>query len=69
VDLRVWEADASLDGVIALLRRLDMVICMRFHATIFACQQRRVIGIDYRGTGQGRRAARRLGPDRELLPN
>lgn len=49
VDFRVWEADASLDGVIALLRRLDMVICMRFHATIFAlAQQRRVIGIDYR---------------------
>jgi polysaccharide pyruvyl transferase WcaK-like protein len=49
VDFRVWEADASLDGVIALLRRLDMVICMRFHAAVFAlAQQRRVIGIDYR---------------------
>jgi polysaccharide pyruvyl transferase WcaK-like protein len=49
VDFRVWEADASLDGVIALLRRVDSVICMRFHATIFAlAQQRRVIGIDYR---------------------
>ena len=49
VDLRVWEADPSLDGVIALLRRLDVVITMRFHATIFALAQgRRVIGIDYR---------------------
>lgn len=49
VDFRVWEADASLDGVVALLRRLDIVITMRFHATIFAlAQQRRVIGIDYR---------------------
>lgn len=49
VDFRVWEADASLDGVVALLRRLDIVISMRFHATIFAlAQQRRVIGIDYR---------------------
>jgi hypothetical protein len=49
VDFRVWEADASLDGVVALLRRLDLVIAMRFHAAIFALsQQRRVIGIDYR---------------------
>lgn len=49
VDFRVWEADASLDGVVALLRRLDIVISMRFHATIFAlAQRRRVIGIDYR---------------------
>ena len=49
VDYRVWQADASLDGVVALLRRLDIVITMRFHATIFAlAQQRNVIGIDYR---------------------
>ena len=49
VDYRVWQADASLDGVLALLRRLDLVITMRFHATIFALsQQRNVIGIDYR---------------------
>jgi polysaccharide pyruvyl transferase WcaK-like protein len=49
VDLRVWEADASLDGVLALLRSLDVVITMRFHATIFAlAEKRRVIGIDYR---------------------
>jgi polysaccharide pyruvyl transferase WcaK-like protein len=49
VDFRVWQADAGLDGVVALLRRLDIVITMRFHATIFAlAQQRRVIGIDYR---------------------
>jgi polysaccharide pyruvyl transferase WcaK-like protein len=49
VDMRVWQADASLDGVLALLRRLDVVITMRFHATIFAlAEERRVIGIDYR---------------------
>jgi polysaccharide pyruvyl transferase WcaK-like protein len=49
VDFRVWEADASLDGVLALVRRLDIVISMRFHATIFALSlQKRVIGIDYR---------------------
>ncbi|HVE90488.1 MAG TPA: polysaccharide pyruvyl transferase family protein [Burkholderiaceae bacterium] len=49
IDFRVWEADASLDGVVALLRRLDIVISMRFHATIFAlAQQRKVVGIDYR---------------------
>lgn len=49
VDYRVWQADAGLDGVVAPLRRLDIVITMRFHATIFAlAQQRNVIGIDYR---------------------
>ena len=49
VDLRVWEGDASLDGVVAICRRLDVAICMRFHAAIFALSQhRRVIGIDYR---------------------
>lgn len=49
IDFRVWEADASLDGVIALLRRFDAVIAMRFHAAIFALsQKRKVIGIDYR---------------------
>ena len=49
VEFRIWEGDASLDGIIALLRRLDIVISMRFHATIFALAQGRpVIGIDYR---------------------
>jgi len=49
IDFRTWEADASLDGVVDLLRRLDIVITMRFHATIFALSQKRpVIGIDYR---------------------
>ncbi len=49
VDLRVWEGDASLDGVIQLLRQVNVIISMRFHATIFALSQgRRVIGIDYR---------------------
>jgi polysaccharide pyruvyl transferase WcaK-like protein len=49
VDYRVWEGDASLDGVVELLRTMDIVITMRFHATIFALsQQRAVVGIDYR---------------------
>ena len=49
VDFRVWEADASLDGVIALLRRFDTAITMRFHAAIFALSQEcKVVGIDYR---------------------
>lgn len=48
VDFRVWQADPSIDGVIALLRRLDAVISMRFHATIFALSQGcPAIGIDY----------------------
>lgn len=49
VDFRVWQADASLDGVVALLRRLDLAITMRFHATIFALAAGLpVVGIDYR---------------------
>ena len=49
VEFRVWEADASLDGVLSLMRRLDVAITMRFHAAIFALSQnRRVIGVDYR---------------------
>ena len=49
VDLRVWEADPSIDGVVELLRRVDAAITMRFHATIYALSQRTpVIGVDYR---------------------
>jgi polysaccharide pyruvyl transferase WcaK-like protein len=49
VDFRVWEGDASLDGVVGLLRKVDVAVTMRFHATIFALSQhRRVVGIDYR---------------------
>lgn len=48
-DYRIWEADASLDGVVALIRRFDAVVSMRFHATIFALSQNcPVLGIDYR---------------------
>jgi polysaccharide pyruvyl transferase WcaK-like protein len=49
VDFRIWEGDASLDGIVCLLRQLDIVVTMRFHATIFALAQHRpVVGIDYR---------------------
>lgn len=48
VDLRVWEADPSLDAVIHLLRRLDAAVAMRFHAAIFALTQNvPLIGLDY----------------------
>lgn len=49
VDYRVWQGDPTIDGVLALLRKVDAVIAMRFHANIFALSQgRTVIGIDYR---------------------
>lgn len=49
VDFRVWQADPGIDAVVALLRRLDGAIAMRFHANIFAMSQDLpVIGIDYR---------------------
>ena len=48
VDLRVWETDPSLDGVIHLLRRLDAAVAMRFHAAVFGLTQNvPLIGIDY----------------------
>jgi polysaccharide pyruvyl transferase WcaK-like protein len=49
VDFRVWEGDPSIDGVLALLRRVNVAMTMRFHATIYALsQQTPVIGVDYR---------------------
>jgi polysaccharide pyruvyl transferase WcaK-like protein len=61
VDLRVWEADPSLDGVVGLLRRVDIVVSMRFHATVFALAQgAAVIGIDYR-VGERDKVAALLG--------
>ena len=48
VDLRVWEADPSLDGVIHLLRQLDVAVAMRFHGAVFALTQNvPLIGLDY----------------------
>jgi polysaccharide pyruvyl transferase WcaK-like protein len=52
-DLRVWEADPDVDGVLHLLRRLDGAVAMRFHAAIFCLSQGvPTIGIDYY-PGQG----------------
>lgn len=49
MDARFWHSDASLEAVVSLIRRLDTVISMRFHATIFALSQNCMpIGIDYR---------------------
>jgi len=49
IDYRIWQADPGIDAVVALLRRLDLVIAMRFHANIFALSQGvPTIGIDYR---------------------
>jgi polysaccharide pyruvyl transferase WcaK-like protein len=48
VELRVWEGDPSLDGVLRLLRGLDAAIVMRFHAAVFALSQDApVVGVDY----------------------
>ena len=48
-NFRIWEGDASLDGVVQLIRKLDTVIAMRFHAAIFSMSQNTpTIGVDYR---------------------
>lgn len=52
-DLRVWEADLDVDDILYLLRQMDAVVAMRFHACIFALSQNRpTLGIDYY-PGQG----------------
>ena len=49
IDARVWHTDASLEAVVYLIRNLDTVIAMRFHAAIFSLSQNcPTIGIDYR---------------------
>ena len=53
VDMRVWEADPDLDGVLYLIRRLDIALTMRFHACIFAMSQKiPTVGIDYESGGK-----------------
>lgn len=48
LDLRIWQADPDIDTRLYLLRRLHMVLAMRFHASIFAMSQGvPAIGIDY----------------------
>ena len=48
VDFRVWESDPDIDDVLWLLRRLDGVLAMRFHAAIFALSQGvPTYGVDY----------------------
>jgi polysaccharide pyruvyl transferase WcaK-like protein len=48
IDLRVWEGNPGLDGVLYLLRKLDFVIVMRLHAAIFSMSQALpVLGLDY----------------------
>ncbi len=48
LDFRVWEADPDIDDVLLLLRRMDAVIAMRFHAAIFSLSQGiPTFGIDY----------------------
>jgi polysaccharide pyruvyl transferase WcaK-like protein len=53
LDLRLWEFDPTVDGMLELLRGLDVAVAMRLHACIFAMsQQLPLLGIDYY-PGQG----------------
>jgi polysaccharide pyruvyl transferase WcaK-like protein/MoaA/NifB/PqqE/SkfB family radical SAM enzyme len=48
LDYRVWESEPGVDAVLAFLRRVSVVVAMRFHAAIFALSQGLpTIGIDY----------------------
>jgi len=59
-------ADPDIDALLYLLRNLDMVLAMRFHACIFAMSQGRpTIGIDY-DIGAGGKVLQ-LFRDRELV--
>ncbi len=55
VEWRICEVELGVDGVIDLMRRLDAVVAMRFHAAIFALsQQATTLGIDYDLAGRGK---------------
>lgn len=48
IDYRIWEIEPGVDAVLQFLRRMNIVISMRFHATIFALSQNvPTIAIDY----------------------
>lgn len=54
-DFRIWEYEPTINGVITLLRKVDVAICMRFHAAIFALSQDvKTIGLDYSLSGKGK---------------
>lgn len=55
VDFRIWEIEPGIDAVLQLLRRLDLAITMRFHASIFALSQHiPTLGIDYMHGSKGK---------------
>jgi MoaA/NifB/PqqE/SkfB family radical SAM enzyme/polysaccharide pyruvyl transferase WcaK-like protein len=55
VDYRIWEAEPGVDAVLALLRRVDGAVTMRYHASIFSLSQERpTLGIDYQLGGSGK---------------
>lgn len=55
VDLRILEHELGIDAVLYLMRRLNVVVAMRFHACIFAMSQSiPTIGIDYTIGRQGK---------------
>jgi len=55
VEHRIWEYEPGIDAVLKLLRRLDAVIAMRFHACIFSISQGvPTLGIDYNLGSRGK---------------
>lgn len=55
IDFRIWEIEPGIDAVIHLLRKLDVAITMRFHASIFALSQHiPTVGIDYMHGSKGK---------------
>lgn len=55
VEHRIWDAEPGIDEVLALLRKLDAVLAMRFHACIFSLSQNiPTFGIDYSLGPQGK---------------
>jgi polysaccharide pyruvyl transferase WcaK-like protein len=53
--LQIWETEPDVDQMIQFLRRMDVVVAMRFHAAVFALSQAiPVIGIDYTSGQNGK---------------
>lgn len=51
----IWETEPSINELVFFLRKVDVALCMRFHAVIFAKSQNvQTIGIDYSLSGKGK---------------
>lgn len=54
--MNIWHEEAGVEGMIGFLKKMSVVISMRFHGCIFALSQNKsnVVGIDYQVGSKGK---------------